>query len=160
MRRNSIIAIITMALAFPGVLWLTGQVGAKGFDKPSLPQGAHLVGPAAKGTLTFTVNGTVGTVKFEGRCSNNTVSSGDMDVSQLTDATAFLAATDKQVADSIEGWTLFAFSYPTQIANFSVCYGDFLGMFVTAVNKSLSKTSLGPGAAVWVGEVTLQGFKF
>lgn len=154
------IAGASVMLAVPAVLWLATQVfgyGA-GFDKPALPQGAHLEGPAGKGTVTYTVTGSVSTISFEGRCGNNSVSTGQIDVSVITDETAFLTATDKQVADQVEGWYLDS---PLAVSPFQACYNNAaIGIYVTAINKSLSKASTGGTSAVWVGEATIQGVRF
>ena len=146
-------------LAIPAVLWLAGQAFGFGgsFDKPGVPQGAHLQGPAGKGTLTLTVTGALSTISFEGRCGNMPVSTGPIDVSVINDEAAFLTATEKAVADSVEGWFV---DVSSAVTPFQACYNHgAIGIYVTAINKSLSKTSTGPGSAVWVGEATIQGVR-
>lgn len=141
-------------LAIPAVLWLAGPAFGFGgrFDKPGVPQGSHLQGPASKGTVTYTVNGTAATISFEGRCGNMPVSTGPIDVTQITDAAAFATATEKAVADSLEGWFL---DIPSVVTPFQGCYNhSAIGIYITAINKSLTKTS-----TVWVGEATLQGVR-
>lgn len=142
-------------LAIPAVLWLAGQAFGFGgrFDKPALPQGAHLQGPAGKGIVTYTViTGGLSTISFEGRCGNIQVNTGPIDVTQITDAAAFAAATDKAVADSLEGWFL---DLPSVVTPFQGCYNhSAIGIYITAINKSLTKTN-----TVWVGEATLQGVR-
>ncbi len=156
---NNWIRTAGVVLAIPAVLWLAGQAFGFGrsFDKPGVPQGAHLQGPAGKGTLTLTVNGAISMISFEGRCGNIPVSTGPIDVSVINDEAAFLTATEKAVADSLEGWFL---DVPSAVTPFQDCYNhSAIGIYVTAVNKSLSKTSTGLGSAVWVGEATLQGVR-
>ena len=143
-------------LAIPAVLWLAGQAFGFGrsFDKPALPQGAHLQGPAGKGTMTYTINnnGTLATISFEGRCGTMPVNTGPIDVTQLTDATVFATATEKAIADSLEGWFL---DISSVVGPFQGCYNhSAIGIYVTAINKSLAKTS-----TVWVGEATVQGVR-
>jgi hypothetical protein len=161
MRRNSIFAI-AMALAVAlvgagqpfGLGTSLGFIGP-GFDKPSIPAGARLVGPAGKGAITLTVIGGASTATFVGRCGNTPVDTGAIDVSIINNAAGFPTATEKAIADSVEGWYLTVFAFP-QLAAFTPCYGaDFLGVYVTAVNKSISKTP-----TVWVGEATIQGVRF
>ncbi len=141
-------------LAIPAVLWLGGQAFGFGrsFDKPALPQGAHLMGPAGKGTVIYTINnGNVATISFEGRCGNMPVSTSPIDVTQLTDATVFATATEKAVADSLEGWFLDISS----VTAFQGCYNNSaIGIYITAINKSVTKTS-----TMWVGEATIQGVR-
>ncbi len=143
-------------LAIPAVLWLGGQAFGFGrsFDKPALPQGAHLMGPAAKGTMTYTIsnNGTLATISFEGRCGNVPVSTSPIDVTLLTDATVFATGTEKAIADSLEGWFL---DISSVVGPFQGCYNNSaIGIYITAVNKSLAKTT-----TMWVGEATLQGVR-
>ena len=141
-------------LAIPAVLWLGGQAFGfgKSFDKPGVPQGAHLQGPSTKGTVTYTVISGMSTVSFEGECKNIPVSTGKIDVTQLTDPAAFEKATGKAIADSLEGWFLGTSSAVTP---FQACYNhSAIGIYITAINKSLSKTD-----TVWVGEATIQGVR-
>jgi hypothetical protein len=142
-------------LAIPAVLWLGGQAFGfgKSFDKPGVPQGAHLEGPATKGTVTYTViPGGLSTISFEGYCNKIPVSTGSIDVTQLTDAAAFSTATGKAVADSLEGWFL---STSSAVTPFLGCYNhNAIGIYITAINKSLAKTN-----TVWVGEATIQGVR-
>lgn len=156
--RRTAIAVVGIMLAIPVVLGLGGHVFGYGvsFDKPGVPQGAHLEGPAGKGTITFTVNPSsnpVATIQFDGRCGNSPVNTSPIDVSQVTNVAAFASATDKAIADSLEG---FFTDNPAAVAPFQNCYNHAaIGIYVTAVNKSLSKTS-----SVWVGEATVQGVRF
>ena len=147
---------VGVMLAVPTVLWLAGQVFGygPGFSAPGVP--THVLGPAAKGTLTLTLLGTTTTARFQGRCSNNPVD-GTIDVSNIVEPAAFLAATDKQIADGIEGWVLTNFAYPGLVPAFTSCYKSFSGLYLGAVNKSLSKTAI-PNGSVWVGEVTIHGY--
>ena len=151
---NNWIRTAGVVLAIPVVLWLTGQAFGFGrsFDKPGVPQGAHLQGPAGKGTLTLTVNGALSMISFEGRCGNMPVSTGPIDVTLVTDGTAFSTATEKAIADSLEGWFL---DISSAVTPFQDCYNhSAIGIYVTAINKSLSKTT-----SVWVGEATIQGVR-
>ena len=145
-----------MVLLFPAVWLLAGQVFGygPGFSAPGVP--THVLGPAAKGTLTLTLNSGTTTAHFEGRCSNTPIDS-TIDATAIVDPSAFLVGTAKQIADGIEGWVLSNFSYPILTSTFGPCYKSFSGLYLGAVNKALSKTAI-PNGAVWVGEVTIHGY--
>jgi len=140
-----------------------------GFDSPP-PAGTHLVGPPAKGTITYSVEVTpdkrnkepvpdIATIQFDGKCVKTEVHTGAMDFSAFTDEVAFLTASGDAVAASVEEVRLDRESYPTQLGQFTPCYGDaFVGVYVAAVNKTVSKTTTG-STSTWVGEVTIQGFR-
>lgn len=154
-------SIVTKAggilLSVSTLLWVAGQVFGYGvnFDKPGIPQGAHLVGPAAKGTITYTVNPAAtppATIQFTGRCRSTSVTTGPIDITSSTNAAAFATATEKAIADWLEGFFL---DIPAAFEPFRVCYPTLFGIYVTAINKSLTKTP-----NVWVGEATIQGVTF
>ena len=145
-----------MALVIPSVLWLAGHaMGFGAFDKPPLPVGAKLGGTSAKGTMTYVVNPNIpaATVQFEGKCGSNTsVSTSPINVTTITDFAAFAGATDREVADRLEG---FFTDVSSAVTPFLTCYKEgAYGIYIAAVNRSLIKTS-----TMWVGEVTILGVR-
>lgn len=150
----------SVVLVLPAALWMAGYAFGFGqsFNKPEVPQGAHLQGPAGKGTITYTVNPSLtpmATIQFEGRCGNtgNVINTGPIDVTPVTNVAMFPTATEKEVADSLEGYFT---SNSAAVAAFQSCYSHTaFGLYITAVNRSLTKT-----ATLWVGEVTIQGVRF
>ena len=151
--RSNLIKVAGMMLGAAAILLLAGQaMPFGGFSKPPVPPGAHLQGPAGKGTITYLVSSGVATIQFDGTCNNQAVKTNPLDVSAITSFSAFPEATAQAVANTIEG---FFTDNPVALDPFQVCYNHTaLGIYVTAVNKSVLKNN-----TMWVGEVTVQGVR-
>lgn len=146
-----------LILAVPAVLWLAGEVFGfgKGFSGPSIPQGAHLTAPASKGVLTYELDSSDAKwkISFDGQCGEIDVTTEKIDVTALTEASAFATATGKQIDKALEGTFV---PFVPALEPFGSCYGvGFQGVYVTTVVRSLSKT-----ATKWTGEAVLQGVVF
>ena len=153
--------VLGAILALPFILWCGSQAFGFGIGFDSPPP-AHLIGPPTKGQITYNVSytgTTTATITFAGKCKNQTVNMGAVDVSTSTDGAGFLVADGTAVESWVEGVTLDISSFP-QVNAFVPCYGNNVqGVHVSSVNKTVSKVSTGPTSAVWVGDVTIQGFK-
>jgi hypothetical protein len=150
-------------LAVLAVLWISGQVLGYGtsFDKPSVPAGAKVQGPSAKGLIMYKVQPITqtATIEFHGQCTvgqgksaiTYNVDTQTLDVTLITNVNGFVAATPAQIADSVEGF------FNTQILNASLkqCWPNAFGVYVQAVNgagsfKDNTNTE-------WDGDATLKG---
>ncbi len=162
MSKKSIILTGAM-LVVPVLLWLAGQGFGygPGFDKPSVPGGAKVQGPAAKGMIMYKVNAALqtATIEFHGECTvgkgrdaiTHTINTQTADVSLVTDENAFLTGTAQDIAQSVEG---FFITQSAILDPLKQCWPNAFGVYVQAINGAGAKDNTG---SEWAGEATLKG---
>jgi hypothetical protein len=169
--RKITFTVLSIVTAVPLLLWLSGDgFGGAAFQKPGIPQGAKVQGPAAKGAITLIVSypGTTtpwATVEFHGQCTigdgKNAVTqqldTPKLDVTQITDYNFIAAATPQAIADSVEN---FFTDNSTVVNPAHICWSNAFAVYVQAVNGAGTKTAV-PGTTpttyIWTGDSTLKG---
>jgi hypothetical protein len=156
------ILFLCVALCLPAALVF--GYGA-GFDSGGLPAGAKLLRPAATGLLVYKLV-TIGTsytatLSFVGKCGGLTVTLPDLDVTTATGPNNFYNGSGGDIATTLEGQVFLTFQAPAQVAALAPCYPHKTlgGLILNDIDKYV-KVNLAPGNAVWVGEVSINGFKF
>lgn len=162
-------AVLAAAVTLPLLLWPASQgFGLGEFQKPGIPQGAKVQGPAGKGTITYIVNqntSPVATIEFHGQCTigngsnavTKQIDTQKLDVSLITDPNAFATGTAKAIAAAVES---FFTDNPIAVVPLNSCWPGAFGVFVQAVNSDGTKTTV-PSTPfniyVWTGDSTLKG---